>query len=519
MGDQEIIMKKKIKTAILSLSDKKNLKPLLNVLKENKIKIISSGGTYQKIKKFKFKCEEVSKFTNVPEILDGRVKTLHPKIHAGILYKRSKKSHIKDLKKNNFEKIDLVVVNFYPFEKTLEVTKNHKNIIENIDVGGPTMVRSAAKNYNEVTVITSPDQYSELIQELNINKGYTTLKFREKLSRIAFAETAYYDSVISSYFNDYTKTVFPEKKTFHGKLIQKLRYGENPHQIGGIYSKNATTGLNQIQGKQLSYNNYNDIFAALSVTKSLPKKSGSVIVKHANISGVSIKSNHLESYQFALACDPLSAFGGIVSCNFKINEKLAIELNRFFFEVIIANGFEKNALKVFKNKKNLRLIDSSNFSIKKDYKFISLNDKILIQSEDLMKFSLKNFKIVSKKKPTSKQLKNLVFAFNVCRYVKSNAIVIADNESTVGIGSGQTSRLESCEIAISKMKKFNLLSEDLVAASDAFFPFVDGIEKLVQSGVQAIIQPYGSIRDKEIIKYADETDTVLVFSKTRHFKH
>ncbi len=509
----------KIKTALISVSDKRNLKPLLNVLKKNKVKIISSGGTYKEIKKLKFNCIEVSNFTNSPEILEGRVKTLHPKIHAGILNKRDSKLHLKDLRVNNFENIDLVIVNFYPFESILKNTNNHSKIIENIDVGGPTMVRSAAKNYKDVTVITSSKQYDELIDELNKFKGSTSLGFREKLSRIAFTETAYYDSVISDYFNKITNTNFPIKRVLHGNLIKTLRYGENPHQESGIYSRKSEMDIKQIHGKELSYNNYNDIFAALTISKSLPKNSGTVIVKHANPCGVSIKKNHLESYKSAFKCDPVSAFGGIVSCNFKITKLLALELSKLFLEVIVANKFDANALKILKKKKNLRLIDASNYKVNDGLKHLSVNNEILIQSEDLKKFTTKDLKIVSKRKPTSKEMKNLIFAFNVCRYVKSNAIVLAANETTVGIGSGQPSRLDSCKIAIDKMKKFTNTKENLVAASDAFFPFVDGIEKLVQSGVQAVIQPSGSIRDKEIIKFANETDSVLVFSKTRHFRH
>jgi len=510
---------KKIKTALISVSDKKNLKPLLSCLKKNNIKIISSGGTYKEIKKLKFKCLEVSDFTNSPEILEGRVKTLHPKIHAGILNKRKSKTHLRDIKNNNFENIDLVIVNFYPFEETLKNTKNHEKIIENIDVGGPTMVRSAAKNYKDVTVITSSDQYEELITELKFNKGSTSLNFREKLSRIAFTETAYYDSVISDYFNKKSNIIFPKRKVFHANLVETPRYGENPHQLSAIYSKNNSMKINQIHGKQLSYNNYNDIFSALTISKSLPKNKGTVIVKHANPCGVSVKSDHLMSYKSALACDPISAFGGIVSCNFKITKNLAQELNKLFLEVIIGNGFEKDALKLLKKKKNLRLIDATNYNFKEILRFLSVNEELLVQTEDSKNFHNKDFKVVSKKKPTSKQMKNLIFAFNICRYVKSNAIVLASNETTTGIGSGQPSRLDSCQIAINKMKKFTNTNDDIVAASDAFFPFVDGIEKLVQSGVTAVIQPSGSIRDKEIINFANETGTILVFSKTRHFRH
>ena len=510
---------KKIKRALISVSDKKNLKDLLKILTKYKIELISSGGTYKEIKKLKFKCLEVSEYTGSPEILGGRVKTLHPKIHAGILSKRNNKSHEKELRNNNFHEIDLVIVNFYPFEKTLEQTTNHLKIIENIDVGGPTMVRAAAKNYNDVTVITSSNQYAELIDEINLHRGSTSLAFREKMSLEAFSETAYYDAVISNYFNKIKNNNFPKKKIIYGNLIEKLRYGENPHQQAAVYSKTHNLNLEQIHGKQLSYNNYNDIFSALTISKSLPTNSGTVIVKHANPCGVSIHKDNLKSYKLALACDPVSAFGGIVACNFKINKALAIELNNIFLEVVIANGFDASAIKLLKKKKNLRLVDATDFKIKDLVRFNSANEAFLAQSDDVKNFNIKDFKVVSKKKPNKSQLKNLIFAFNVCRYVKSNAIVLASQDTTVGIGSGQPSRLDSCQIAIDKMHKFENFNEEVVAASDAFFPFVDGIEKLVQAGISAVIQPSGSIRDKEIIKFANQTNTILVFSKTRHFRH
>ena len=342
---------KKIKRALISVSNKKKLGPLLQILKKNSVEIISSGGTYKEIKKLKYNCINMSKYTGSPEILGGRVKTLHPKIHAGILNKRNDKSHLQELIKNNFKNIDLVIVNFYPFEEILRNTSNHNKIIENIDIGGPTMVRSAAKNYNDVTVITSIDQYDELINEMTIFKGKTSQKFREKLSQIAFSETAYYDSLISEYFNKITKNFFPKKKIIYGNLIEKLRYGENPHQESAIYSKNKSLNILQLHGKKLSYNNYNDIFAALTISKSLPKNVGTVIIKHANPCGVSALKNKIESFKSALSSDPISAFGGIVSCNFKISKNLANELNNIFFEVIIANSFEKSALKVLKQKK------------------------------------------------------------------------------------------------------------------------------------------------------------------------
>ncbi len=510
---------KKIRTALISVSNKKNLKPLLTILKKNKVKLISSGGTFKEIKKLKFNCLEVSKYTGSEEILDGRVKTLHPKIHAGILNKRNNKKHKKDLIKNNFHNIDLVVVNFYPFEETLKQTNNHDKIVENIDIGGPAMVRAAAKNYNDVVVITSPNNYSDLINELNKNKGSTSFNFRKSMSQLAFTETAYYDSSIANYFNNWTKTIFPKKKIIQANLIEKLRYGENPHQESAVYSSDKELNIFQIHGKPLSYNNYNDIFSALSISKSFPKNKGTVIVKHTNPCGVSLKKQDVDSYKSALACDPVSAFGGIVSCNYKIKKKLANELNKIFLEVIIANGFDKDSLKILKSKKNLRLIDVSKFNSNNSVNFQSINNGILTQTQDRIKITKNNLKIVSKRKPNKKQFEDLIFAFNVCRFVKSNAIVLVNNKSTVGIGSGQPSRLDSCQIAINKMKKFANTKQDLVAASDAFFPFVDGIEKLVQAGVNAVIQPFGSLNDDEIIKFANNTDTILAFSKTRHFRH
>ena len=278
----------KIKRALISVSNKKNLKPLLKILKKFKIEIVSSGGTYKKIKNLGFDCIEVSNFTEFPEILEGRVKTLHPKIHAGILYKRKNKKHLKNIKENNLNTIDLVIVNFYPFEEVIQNTSNHEKIMENIDIGGPTMVRAAAKNYNDVTVITSIDQYDELLNQLNKNKGSTTLEFRKKLSLNAFSETAYYDSLIANYFNKISNNYFPQKKIFHTNLIEKLRYGENPHQKSAIYSSDNSLKLKKLNGKQLSYNNFNDIYAALTISKSLPKETGVRLVKPNFMSSFSI---------------------------------------------------------------------------------------------------------------------------------------------------------------------------------------------------------------------------------------
>ncbi len=514
-------MKRKIKQALISLSDKSNLKSVLKILKKFNIKIISSGGTSKEIKKLGFNYTEISKFTKSSEILDGRVKSLHPKIYAGILSKRDSKKHYKELKNNNYEEIDLIICNFYPFEKILEKTKNHQKIIENIDIGGPTLVRAAAKNYKDITVITNPNQYQNLITEIQKNKGFTSLDYRKKLSEEAFTLTAYYDSKISNYFNNHSNNIFPEKKLIYGNLIENLRYGENPHQKAAIYSIDKSLEVSQLHGKKLSYNNYNDIFSALNLSKTLPKNVGTVIIKHANPCGVSINKNKVNSYKEAYACDPISAFGGIVLCNFKITNKLAIELNKLFIEVIIGVGFDKDALKILKRKKNLRIIDISKFNFK-SHNNIKINfNSLLLQSPDDKIFKKSDFKVVSKKKPNNITFNNLIFSFNVCRSVKSNAIVLTKDKTTVGIGSGQPSRIDSCKIAINKMNKFqkNNVNDEIIAASDAFFPFTDGIEALVQAGVTAIIQPSGSIRDKDIIKFADKVGIILVFSKTRHFNH
>ena len=511
----------KINTALISLSDKSNLRPLLNLLYKNKIKIISSGGTYNKIKAMGFKCQEISKFTNSSEVFDGRVKTLHPKIYAGILNKRSNKKHIREMKINNYKNIDLVIVNFYPFENVLLNKSNHNKIIENIDIGGPTLVRAAAKNCNDVAVVCNPNQYENLITEINKNKGATSLDFREKLAEDAFMETAYYESKIFNYFTQKSGNIFPIKNIFSGKIVEKTRYGENPHQKGAIYKENSRNDIKQLSGKQMSYNNYNDLYSALNIAKFLPNNKGVVIVKHTNPCGVSANSNKIKSFKEALECDPISAYGGIIKCNFKLNTNTAREISKIFFEIIIANGFDKKSLTILKKRKNLRIIDSSNLKEKSKINYSNRFNTILVQDSDNINFNKKNFRVVSKKKPSNELLNKLIFAFNVCRNVKSNAIVITKDYKTVGIGSGQSSRLDSCKIAIDKMKKFQRSTDDddLLAASDAFFPFVDGLETLVQAGVTGVIQPFGSKNDKEIIKFANQTGTVLVFSHTRHFNH
>ena len=512
-------MKKKIRRALISVSDKSKLIKILPTLKKFKIEILSSGGTYKYLRNYKLKSIEISDLTDFKEILDGRVKTLHPKIHAGILFRRDNKKHLDQIKKLKIQNIDLVIVNFYPFEKTVLGNKNEDKIIENIDIGGPALVRSAAKNYKDVVVITSNDQLDKLMNEMDNNDGSTSLKFRKELSQEAFNETAYYDTNISKYFSKIMNKRYPNKITFNGALVGKLRYGENPHQSAAIYSSEEFNDLEKLNGKELSYNNYKDIYFGLDIINSLPKGIGTTIIKHANPSGVSIDKNQFFSFKQAFNCDPISAFGGVIICNYKIKSETAREISNKFFEVVVAKDFDKKALSILKKKRNLRIIKNNQKYDTNQIILNSLSKNFILQNSDNGNLKKNMFKVVSKKKPNKKMFNDLIFAFNICRFVKSNAIVLTNNNSTVGIGSGQPSRLDSCQIAVNKMKKFNHNSENLVAASDAFFPFVDGIESLVQSGVKAVIQPYGSIRDKEIIKFANNTNTVLVFSKTRHFRH
>ena len=396
----------------------------------------------------------MSNFTKFPEILGGRVKTLHPKIHAGILNLRDNKKHKKQMNRFSFEDIDLVIVNFYPFENTLKQKFNHKKIIENIDIGGPSLVRAAAKNYKFVTVITSKEQYLDLKVELKKFKGSTSLNFREKMAQKAFLETGYYDSLISEYLNKFSNEMYPNKKIIAARRNSILRYGENPHQSGAIYSiGNSHEKISLISGKKLSYNNYNDLFSAIALSKSLPKNRGLVIIKHSNPCGVSINKNKINSLREALDCDPTSAFGGIISFNFRVSKNIAIELKKKFIEIVIGNGFDNEALKILRRKKfkNYRLIKNK---FKSKETLVSSQNNLLIQTTDLKVFSKKDFVVVSKLKPSQKIMENLIFAFNVCRFAKSNAIVISQNLKTLGIGSGQPSRLDSCKIAVNKMNNF-----------------------------------------------------------------
>ena len=513
----------KIKNALVSVSDKENIISLLKTFKKYNINIISSGGTFKSITKLGYNCTELSKYTGFKEMLDGRVKTLHPKIHAGILHDRQNRIHKSEMSKQKFPSIDLIVVNFYPFQRVVQNSKNPKDIIENIDIGGPTMVRAAAKNFKNVAIITNKNDYISLIQELNKYKGKTSLKFRETMSSKAFGLTAYYDAMIANWFNKKLNIKFPERKTIFGRKLKKLRYGENPHQESCIYVSDYNDrelGLDQLHGKELSYNNYNDMFASLEILNSLKKKAGTVIVKHANPCGVAENKNTLESFKNAYSSDPLSAFGGVIACNYKVNKKIAIEASKNFIEVILAKSFDSGSLKILKKKKNLRIIDISKYKFKNFSPIRNFGGSFLVQNKDELIIDKKKLKCVTKLKPSKKELSQIAFAFNVSKYVKSNAIVLTNNFSTIGIGAGQPSRLDSCKIAIQKAKQFQPKKlKNSIAASDAFFPFKDGIETLIKAGVKMIIQPGGSIRDQEIINTANKAKIKMLLTGIRHFNH
>ena len=516
-------MNLRVKNALISVSNKENLVSLLKALKKFNINIISSGGTFATIKNLGYNCTELSKYTGFKEMLDGRVKTLHPKIHAGILHDRQNKKHKNEMNKQNFPAIDLIVVNFYPFQKIVTKSKNSKQIIENIDIGGPTMVRAAAKNFKNVTIITNRNDYGLLIKELESSKGKTSLKFRELMSSKAFGLTAYYDSMIANWFNSKLKIQFPERKTIFGRKLKSLRYGENPHQKRSIYVNDyddKRLGFNQIHGKELSYNNYNDMFASLEILNSLKRNSGTVIIKHANPCGVSENKVPLISFKNAYTSDPISAFGGVIACNYKINKKIASEISKNFLEVLLAKGFDNESLKILKRKKNLRIIDISNFKLKNDYSIKSFDRSFLVQTKDNIILDKNKFKCVTKLKPSKKELSEIKFAFNISKHVKSNAIVLCNNFSTIGIGAGQPSRLDSCKIAVQKAKQFQSSKiKNSIAASDAFFPFADGVNILIKAGVKIIIQPGGSIRDQEVINAADKAKVKMFFTGIRHFNH
>lgn len=510
-----------VRRALISVSDKSKLVPFAKRLEKLGIEILSTGGTAKALKKEGIKVLDVSKYTGFPEMMDGRVKTLHPMIYGGILAVRDDQAHMDDVVANKMKLIDLVVVNLYPFEKTAaKKHSTHEEIIENIDIGGPSMVRAAAKNYKFVTIVTDPDDYIRIAANLEKN-GEVPYKIREKLAFKAFDHTYRYDEAISNYFRQITGG--KELLNLHYEKQLQLRYGENPHQKA-VFFKNPlnhdanVTNAKQLQGKDLSYNNIIDADSALELVKDFASPTA-CIVKHTNPCGVAIDHKIEDAFIKAHKVDPMSAFGCVIALNRPCNEKVIDYINKekMFVEIIIAPQFTKGALKKLAKRGNLRVLETG--ELKRDPEKIDVKKVaggILIQHADTRKVTSKDLKIVSKKKPTEMQIKDMLLARNIVKHVKSNSVVFVKNGVTTGIGAGQMSRVDAVNIASTKGGKKN---QGAVMASDAFFPFPDGVEQAYKAGIRAIIQPGGSIRDEEVIKRVDELGMSMVFTGIRSFKH
>ncbi|MBY0475023.1 MAG: bifunctional phosphoribosylaminoimidazolecarboxamide formyltransferase/IMP cyclohydrolase [Nitrosomonas sp.] len=517
-----------IKQALISVSDKTGIIDLAQKLIYCGIKIISTGGTAKLLNEAGISVLEASDYTGFPEMLDGRIKTLHPKIHAGILARNDLPDHQKALDQASILNIELVIVNLYPFKQTIEKQNSTLiDAIENIDIGGPTMIRAAAKNYQKVTVITDPLDYSSLCAELEANNKSISLATRFKLAQKAFAHTASYDSAISNYLTaldeNFLHKDFPDSLNLNFNIVQNLRYGENPHQKAAFYRDSTITSgslanYQQLQGKELSYNNIADTDAAWECVKTFDKPA-CVIVKHANPCGIAISESILNAYHLALATDPVSAFGGIIAFNQIIGKDTAEAILKQFVEVIIAPQISPEAQQLLSQKNNIRVLvvplqmENSIYDLKR------VNGGLLVQTPDTSNITVSDLAIVTKVKPTPQQLDDLLFAWRAAKFVKSNAIVFCRNGQTIGIGAGQMSRIDSARIASIKAQQAGYALTDSVVASDAFFPFRDGLDVVVQAGATAIIQPGGSIRDDEVIAAADEQGISMIFTNIRHFRH
>ena len=512
------------KRAIISVYDKTGLKEFAKKLTETfNYEIISTGKTRDYLKKAGIKTTQISTLTEFPEILDGRVKSLHPKVHGGILADKDNKEHLNTLKKEDIKPIDLVVTNLYPFEKVAEnKDASIEELIENIDIGGPAMLRSAAKNFKSVTVICSPEDYDTIIDEMEKYKGNTTLETRQKLALKVFRNTYNYDKTIT----DTLSRIFEAKETFEAfnlnlKKIKDLRYGENPHQKAALYSHTRDNlhdlPFKVLQGKELSYSNLVDLTAALRIINEFQKKPAVCIIKHSNPCGVALGKTALEAYKKALNADPISAFGGIVGFNATVDYETALLMTNIFLEVIVAPEFTEEAISTLAAKKNLRLIEiPSDINLLEDYMIRQVAGGILVQDSDNKMLTREELKIVTEKKPSEAELDDLLFAWKVAKHVNSNAIVIAKNAQTIGIGCGQTSRIASMEIALRQACDE---AKDAVAASDGFFPAIDNIEAAAQSRISSIIQPGGSIKDKDVISTCNKLGLSMVLTETRHFRH
>lgn len=524
-----------IKTALISVSDKTGLVDFAKFLHNNNVKILSTGGTATALRNANIPVVDVSDYTGFPEMMDGRVKTLHPKIHGGLLAIRDNHNHKIAQETHHIDNIDLVLVNLYPFETTIASNADYEMAIENIDIGGPAMLRSAAKNHRFVTVITDINDYNKVMSEMSHNNGSTTLELRKHLAAKTYSRTASYDSAISAWFNAQLDITIPDYVAFGGIKKQELRYGENPHQRACLYTMatNIThygvANAIQHQGKELSYNNLNDTDAAFELVSEFEHdENACVIVKHANPCGVACGLTQKEAYLNALQCDSVSAFGGIIAFNKTLDADTAHEIIKIFTEVIIAPNVTLEAKEIIASKKNLRLLTTGGLShLQKNSLMVkNIAGGLLVQTKDTGIVTADDLKIVTKRQPTESEITDLLFAFKVAKHVKSNAIIYAKNKMTVGIGAGQMSRLDSSRIAARKafdasetMGLSQSLAVGSVVASDAFFPFADGLVAAADAGVTAIIQPGGSMRDQEVIDAANERGLAMVFTNMRHFKH
>jgi phosphoribosylaminoimidazolecarboxamide formyltransferase / IMP cyclohydrolase len=523
----------KIRRALLSVSDKRGLVAFAQGLAARGVEILSTGGTASALKAAGILVKDISEHTGFPELMGGRLKTLHPKVHGGLLAVRGNAAHEAAAAAHGIAAIDLLVVNLYPFEATLAAGAPLAEQIETIDIGGPAMIRAAAKNHAGVTVLVEPADYSRVLAEMDARAGATSPELRRELAAKAFARTAAYDAAISGWFAEVVGAQAPAWRAFGGKLQQALRYGENPHQHAAFYTT-ARPGCGiatavQHQGKELSYNNLADTDAALELVAEFDAKTPTVaIIKHANPCGVATGSSLIEAYRLALRCDPVSAFGGIIALNGEIDAATAREISSILTEVVIAPAASEEAKAIFAGRKNLRLLTTGGLPDPRraEVSFRSLAGGFLVQSRDATLVEDLDLKVVSKRQPTAAELADLKFAFKVAKHVKSNAIVYAKDGATVGIGAGQMSRVDSARIAAFKSQeaaKAAALPEPLakgsVVASDAFFPFADGLLAAVEAGVTAVIQPGGSLRDQEVIAAADAHGLAMVFTGVRHFRH
>lgn len=513
----------KIRRALISVSDKKGIVDFAKALSSSGVEILSTGGTAKTLRESGVSVRDVSDYTGFPEMLEGRLKTLHPKIHGGLLVKRGNPEHMEEIKRHSIEPIDMVVVNLYPFEETIsKLGVTFSEAIENIDIGGPTMLRSASKNFEDVAVVVDPEDYTKIIEEMKNSAGDLSYEIRLELAKKVFRHTSRYDTIIADYLTGVTKE---EKKlldtiTMTFEKESTLRYGENPHQVAGYY-KERSDGLSLsnariLQGKEMSFNNYLDTHSALMLVLEF-EGTACVIIKHNNPCGVALGKTPREAYMKAAKTDPVSAFGGVIAFNREVNGEAAEEITKLFVEVVIAPGFTKEALQIFSNKQNIRLLEMRDMGKPlKGWDMKRVAGGLLLQDWDAKKVDIRNLNAVTKRKPTEEEFEGLTFAWKVCKHVKSNAIVYALKDRTAGIGIGQTSRVYSARTgAVNALESL----KGSVVASDGFFPFRDGIDTLHEVGVTAIVQPGGAMHDSEVIAAADEYNMSMIITGIRHFRH